>query len=124
MVSAKKTEQTWPAALRKVREEGKCRNCGKYDGKLEAAHTINRALQDEEKPDLVNDNGQWGYGAGMHRWVNPASIVPLCQGCHMLYDAHKLDILPILSNEEQANAVKTVGIARAYQRLTSNKEVI
>lgn len=132
MVRAKYKEgQSWNLALKKVREEGKCRNCGlsRKKVKLDAAHTINRKEQDEERREIVEEGGFVGYGAKMIRWVNPDSIIPLCSGidsndCHREYDAHRLDILPLLTNAEQANAVAAVGIVRALQRLTSNKEVL
>lgn len=51
-------------------------------------------------------------------WVNPDSVIPLCPNAHREYDAHRLDILPYLTLDEQADAVKRVGIIRAIARLT------
>ena len=51
-----------------------------------------------------------------------ACVIPLCrdaygQGCHREYDEHRLEVLPLLTLEEQAHAVSHVGISRAL-RLT------
>jgi hypothetical protein len=57
-------------------------------------------------------------------------VVPLCRdafgnGCHRAYDEGELDLLPKLETrddlwrDEQAHAVKHLGIAQAYRRLTN-----
>lgn len=101
-------KRDWGAAREKVASEGKCRVCNHREG-LEAAHTINRGIQDRPC-----ENGKKTL------WVNPHSILPLCFSCHSAYDARMLDILPNMTYEEQANAVEYVGISRAYARTTSN----
>lgn len=45
------------------------------------------------------------------------SVVALCRGCHGSYDAYELDLLPHLTNEEQTEAVRILGLERAYRRL-------
>lgn len=90
----------WAAARAKVDDERDCRVCESREH-VEAAHTIGR----------VHDSAV----------VNPQDIVPLCTKHHMLYDAHRLDLLPYLTHEEQAAAVSHVGIVSAMRRLTSSR---
>jgi 5-methylcytosine-specific restriction endonuclease McrA len=78
-----------------VDTEGACRVCRSWRG-IEAAHIIPRSLGGEQKPD---------------------SIVPLCRQCHQAYDEFDLDILPHLTKDEQAEAVRVLGITRALARL-------
>lgn len=95
------------AGRRKVEDEGACRVCGTGPAsKLDAAHTWDRSL------------GGKGFD-------DPDLIVPLCSqikgglGCHDLYDAHQLDLLPYLTLNEQLALVKAAGgIARAYKRVS------
>lgn len=77
--------------------EGRCRVC-KQSGPVDAAHVIGR------KHDAVD---------GV---VQPDDIIPLCRSCHEKYDQRKLSVLPHLSLDEQAAAVRLVGIARAERR--------
>lgn len=103
--------RSWEDARVKVDEEGQCRVCKVKQSRepIEGAHTIGRQFQDHFKKDRTSI-----------MWVNPDSIVPLCRKCHSLQHARQLDILPYLTNEEQANAVLAVGIMRAFKRLTGN----
>jgi hypothetical protein len=91
-------------ARRKVEDEGQCRNCGLPARYCDAAHTFDRSLSRSgfDDPDL---------------------IVPLCSGirgglgCHGLYDSHQLDLLPLLTIEEQVALVRAAGgIERARNR--------
>jgi len=101
-------KRSWVAFRKKVELEGCCRVCGKTSS-VEAAHLIPRS--------------QVAPGAG----EDPRNCIPLCGGpsggCHNDYDRANpktgctLDLLPYLSNEEQAYSVLLVGIARAYWRL-------
>jgi hypothetical protein len=86
--------RNWTAAHNKVRDEIYCRVCDKQAD--DAAHIVPRSL-----------------GGGM----TAEAIVPLCRGHHTDYDAHKLDLLEHLTYEEQAEAVRVIGIERARQRL-------
>lgn len=111
-------EKVWEAARTKVDQEGRCRVCKRTAARvwaLEAAHTIGQKYQDTEIRHFDLSRDEW--------WVNPDSVIPLCKdtdgGCHGKYDAHKLDILPYITNDEQADAVAAVGIDRALRRLTS-----
>lgn len=90
----------WLIARMKVEEERDCRVCDSRE-RVEAAHTIGRKHDGPV--------------------VDPADIVPLCQRCHMAYDAHELDLLPYLSHAEQAAAVAHVGIVSATRRLTGSR---
>jgi hypothetical protein len=52
---------------------------------------------------------------------DPDACVPLCKRHHQLFDAHRLELLPYLSLDEQLATVKYAGgIRRAYDRLTYN----
>lgn len=86
-------KRDWTAPLAKKFEEGKCRVCRK-PGALDAAHVIPRSLGGDEHPDAT---------------------IPLCRSCHQAYDLHTLDLLPHLTKDEQAHAVKLVGMFSAYR---------
>lgn len=83
------------AARGKVEREGRCRVCGLGPShRLDAAHLVPRSLtrQGFDQEDL---------------------IVPLCSsakgvrsGCHQAYDAHRLDLLPFLTVEEEVAVVR------------------
>lgn len=101
-IPMKKTVRSWKEMRAKVdAEDGVCRNCGGNDA--QAAHIIPRSL----------------IPAGMGG-EDENNAIPLCdvRGCHSKYDAHKLDILPLLTREEQAHAVLLVGMASAYRQIT------
>lgn len=87
----------WTQAVEKCREEGACRKCGRSDLPIDPAHVTPRSR-----------------GAG----VTADEVVPLCRPCHTLYDAGRLELLPVLTTEEQVAAVEHVGIAEAYRRTT------
>lgn len=56
---------------------------------------------------------------------DPLCVVPLCRRCHDLYDNGKLDLLPMLEprfRDEQAHAVGHLGIARAFMRVTNDRQ--
>jgi hypothetical protein len=100
MLKAKtKPQRRWGDALSKVNREGRCRVCGERRD-LEAAHIIGR-----EHDALLS-----GPRGGQYYYVHPDSIVPLCGAftdnfCHGIYDAHNLDLLPFLTQDEQERAV-------------------
>lgn len=84
------------AIRRKIEREGRCRNCGSRDN-LDAAHTIPRSLGGKNLP---------------------ASVIGLCRRCHEASHAHRLEMLPLMTRSEEIEAVRVVGIARAYHLLT------
>lgn len=86
-------------ARQKVEDEGRCRICGTNRG-LEAAHIIARSSTKAAR----------GYD-------DPDNIVPLCREHHQQFDLRQLDVLPVLSFEEQARAVELVGLERARKRV-------
>lgn len=89
------TRRNWQTARAKVDREGECRLCSShYD--LQAAHVVPRSIGGEQLEE---------------------STVPLCAECHRKFDAHELDLLPALTYAEQAEAVRLIGISRAYRRL-------
>lgn len=86
----------WEAPHAKIRREGKCRVsfCARPAG--DAAHVVPRSLGGEQKDE---------------------STVPLCREHHTRFDSHDFDLLPYLTYEEQAEAVRIVGIEQARMRL-------
>lgn len=98
----------WSFARGKVDGERGCRVCGSR-ANVEAAHTIGRKHDPPAGPFRAV------------RIVLPDDIVPLCRDHHQAYDKHELDLLPYLTHEEQASAVKHVGIVSAMRRLTSSR---
>ena len=88
------SRRDWTEAHRKCEEERVCRVCGAPAS--DAAHIIPRSL-----------------GGGM----SAAAVVPLCREDHTAYDDHDLDLLPYLTREEELEAVRVVGISRAYRIL-------
>ena len=100
----------WTLAIAKVHREHKCRRCG-CTGKLDAAHTIGREY------DRAADGTRNGVLV-----VNPDDVVPLCVACHTAYDAHQVDLLPFLTQAEQARAVLHVGLMSALARLTGTRD--
>lgn len=89
-----------PAQREKVRDEGSCRYCY-HSVTLDPAHVIPRANGGCDHPDCV---------------------IPLCRMHHRQYDqGRSLDVLPVLTWEEQAHAVRHVGMAVAYQRTTNER---
>ena len=101
------------AAREKVDNDPRgCLGCGeRRPSKLDAAHVIDRSLFP-------------GQG-----FDEPDGVVPLCSrikggaGCHDAYDAHRLDILPSLTLDEQAAAVAKVGMRAAFVRTTATRDV-
>lgn len=86
------------AQREKVRDRT-CRWCGSPN--VDPAHVISRA-----------------QGGCDH----PECVIPLCRHDHRAYDHQRtLDVLPLLTREEQAHAVEHVGIVAAYRRLTNNR---
>lgn len=91
-------------ARQKVADEGRCRSCGVPDSlhPLDAAHTIPRSL-----------GGKATYD----------SVIPLCRACHdAQHRGGELELLPLMTRDEQVEAVRAVGIARAYRYLTRRTE--
>jgi 5-methylcytosine-specific restriction endonuclease McrA len=100
----KKKTRNWKEMRNKVtEEEERCRWCG--GPHAQAAHIIPRSL----------------VPAGMGG-EDPRNCVPLCDvnQCHSKYDAHTLDILSILTKDEQAYAVSLVGLMAAYRQITGD----
>jgi 5-methylcytosine-specific restriction endonuclease McrA len=97
----------WREARQKVEDEGRCRVCRTSSGPIDAAHVIPRSLAP-------------GVGTNM----GAENIVPLCRECHVEYDQHRLDLLPVLTLPEQVAAVRQAGgIALAYRRTTNEREL-
>lgn len=93
--------RVWTAMRAKCDLEGRCRSCAQPGP--EAAHIIPRAR--------VN--------AGPAE--DARNCIPLCRRCHIAYDTGQLDVLPLLTRDEQAYAVELVGLAEAYRRTTNER---
>lgn len=74
-----------------------CRTCGAQEG-LQLAHTIGREF---DSPYIGSQQ--------FDLYVDPDSVVPLCRGCHQMYDAHEIDLLGKLTVDEEMDAVKRAG---------------
>lgn len=99
-----KRKRDWREARAKVEEEGRCRLCWR-GGQLDAAHVIPRSLA----PGATNNMGR-------------DNIVPLCRRCHELVDSHQESLLPVLTLNEQCEAVRQAGgIAAAYRMTTTGR---
>jgi heterodisulfide reductase subunit B len=91
-----RSKRDWTAARAKVDREGQCRVCG-TSFQLEAAHIVPRSLGGRMSED---------------------AIVPLCRLCHMDYDDLRLSLTEYLTHDEQAEAVRVLGLERARRRLS------
>ena len=101
--------RVWDDAVAKAQAEGCCRKCFSRE-MVECAHIAGRKY----------DQPKLGWPKS-RLWVNPDHIIPLCKRCHMRYDAHELDILPLLTPDEQAEVVRCLGIISALRRTTSKR---
>lgn len=97
-------KRDWKDAVAKVESEGRCRVCHIERG-LQCAHVTRRSF-DSPKPGRKT------------LWVNPDSIVPLCQVCHSEYDRHELSILAHLTHAEQVKALEDMNTIEAVRRRT------
>jgi hypothetical protein len=114
-VRKRAARRLWAAAIEKVRRSP-CRVC-KTRGRSQAAHIIRRGLADVDRRVIDKDSGR----VVTVKEVLPDSVVPLCVECHQLYDDHRLDLLPYLTRDEEIDAVRAVGIARAYKIITGGQ---
>lgn len=97
-------KRDYTAGLLKVEEEGFCRVCGRAGVKLDCAHVVPRSR------------------VGMGPAEDARNFVPLCHDrCHPDYDQGRLDLLPYLTNDEQAYAVELVGLEEARRYLTNER---
>ena len=94
----------WTAARAKVDREEMCRlgrdhSCS---GKLEAAHVTGREFDPPwTPPDDFDPETDQTYDLT----VRADSVIPLCRSHHKRYDLGEVDILPVLSLDEQLRAV-------------------
>lgn len=93
------------AARAKVDEEGACRYCGRTDLPLEAAHIVPRSR-------LTAKEGA----------EDPRNILPLCREHHALQHALKLELLGLMTHEEEMYVVQLVGLGEAWIRTTNTVE--
>jgi hypothetical protein len=101
----------WVSARAKVDDEGRCRVSRDCQGHIEAAHVIGR--EHDRRVHLPGRPDDWWFE------VDAASIAPLCRHHHKLYDAHRLDLLPFLTVEEQTRAVADAGGIELARRRTA-----
>jgi cytochrome c553 len=100
----KRGGRQWANAWAKVLEEGQCRACGSTQI-LDPCHVIPRSR------------------VGPPDGEDPLNIIVLCRLCHQRqHNGTGLDILPLLSLEEQSYVVGLVGIAEAFRRTTGVRE--
>lgn len=112
--SPKRTQpkRFWDDAREKVTSERVCRlwRLGGCQGKVECAHVIGR-----EKDPPADAYGATGYD----RYVEPVSVIPLCQHHHREYDARRVDVLHVLDLREQLQAVADAGSVELMRRRTA-----
>lgn len=87
----------------KVEREGVCRcGCGATSG-LQAAHVIGRKYDPPHpsRPGLI---------------VLADHVVPLARPCHDRYDHHRLNLWPLLTDDEREAAILLVGKGPAERR--------
>lgn len=98
----------WGAAIEKVRGEGECRVCGNPNP--QAAHLAGR----------IHDR------KSSYR-VLPERVVPLCDGCHKIYDGPasergQLRLETLLEEAEVTQMVADLGtLGAAWRRLTGEE---
>lgn len=103
----------WQAARTKVDAERCCRCCGSVM-RVEAAHTLGR--EHDEAPPLRGGD-DWRYRRPTI--VHPDRIIPLCgpatdtTTCHGKQHAGRLDVLRLLTLDEQLQAVADAGSIEA-----------
>lgn len=116
----KQPRRDWTRARAKVEAEGRCRlhRLGDCCGYLEAAHVVARE-HDRLSPD---QEAMRPKGSDVVWPVRPDRVIPLCGFHHEAYDDHTVDVLPVLSLDEQLRAVRDAGgIALALRRLTGDR---
>jgi hypothetical protein len=106
-------KRDWSLARAKCDAEGGCRNCG--FPRVEAAHIVGRE-HDDDPPLRAEELPWWRPGI-----VAPDRVLGLCHDCHQGpqgVHAKRLDLLPLLTLDEQLQAVADAGgIGRAYDLL-------
>lgn len=131
-------KRDWSAARTKV-EHAACRLCAPDEncGPVEAAHVIGRECDRVEGPcrcghPIEDHDAELGmcdhydmgggpcclnYRPAKALYVHADAVIPLGSGHHKQYDAHEVDVLPVLTLEEQVRAVEDAGgIELARQR--------
>lgn len=93
-------KRNWEAAHAKIREEGACRACGTTQN-LDACHVIPRSR-------LTAQEGA----------EDPRNIVPLCRRDHESQHSGRLELLGLLTLQEQGYIASLVGIEEARRRTT------
>jgi 5-methylcytosine-specific restriction endonuclease McrA len=86
--------RNWTAAHQKVQDELYCRVCDRQAD--DPAHIVPRSRGGSDEAD---------------------NILPLCREHHTQFDGHRIDMLEHLTREEQAEAVRLLGLEDARQRL-------
>lgn len=130
----------WTDALAKKEAEAECRNpdCEGKGYTLEFHHLSGRTY-DPVRPcsrcsdGFVEDDYSGERvpcdrcdATGLVTYVRPESGIPLCGPvtttgtCHYLAEAHELDCLPFITNEEAACAVLDLGLERTYRDLSGS----
>lgn len=87
-------KRDWHTAWRKVHEDLYCRLCGLTS--VDPHHVLPRSLGGTE---------------------STHNIVALCRDCHRAVHRKEVDLLSVLTLEEQSYAVSLIGIERAHRLL-------
>lgn len=108
----KPLKRDWRSARAKVDGEGRCRVCKESWG-LQTAHVIGR------EHDLDSRNGLVPNGDSNAYFVRPDRVIPLCGTCHTAYDRHEVEVLHVLTLDEQLQAVRDAGSVESMRRRTA-----
>lgn len=94
-------QRVWTDEANDKRLEG-CRVCGSWE--VELAHVTGRVYDRPRTPGAKTV------------YVEPESVVPLCPGHHLAYDAHSLDLIAFLHLPEEIRAVEDLGSIESARR--------
>lgn len=99
----------WPEETEALREDGCAFDLNGWgldcEGRIELAHITKRRF------DRPRNDGATVY-------VEPESILPLCTYHHAHYDTGQIDVLSLLSTQQQLRAIEDYGsITKALERI-------
>lgn len=97
-------KRDWTRARAKVIAEEVCRlgRDGTCSGQLDAAHVTGR---EHDPPWSPPDDFDPDIDDVFDLDVRPESVIPLCRSHHRRYDEHHIDVLHVLTIDEQIRAV-------------------
>lgn len=123
MKNGARVVRDWGRANEEKRGEV-CRYCA-YQGRSPVGSCLELAHLSGREHDFTPAIGYEDVELVRSRlFVAPSRVVPLCGPsvdtgtCHAEQEAGRLDLLPVLTREEEIQAVADMGLALAYRRLS------